>query len=201
MRRDRSLLLPPQPQGRLPNYFVKIHKPVLRFAVRRLQHLSSTVYPAVCRSRPSPIPRSAVCRPPSIFVYSLPHSLTVCPPDRLKPVLRCAARRLQHLSSTIHPAVCRSCLSPAVCSLPSAVHIRLFVAPFVDGLPPRQARKPVLRCASSTVHRPSRGLPSAVRGLSLPPIPQQVAKPLCNSIASSSKKRLKSSICPTPGDC
>jgi|GEM_PF-2916196 len=106
-------------------------------------------------------------------------------PDRLKPVLRCAVRRLQHLSSTVHPAVCRSCLSPAVCGLPSAVHIRLFVAPFVDGLPPRQARKPVLRCASSTVYRPTavcrprsavyRCPPSPNRSQSLSAIPSRVA--------------------------
>gem|GEM_PF-5188528 len=78
MRRDRSLLLPPQPQGRLPNYFVKIHKPVLRLpsVVYSIYRLPS-ILPSVVRVC---LPRSAVCRPPSLFVYSLPHSLTVCPP-------------------------------------------------------------------------------------------------------------------------
>jgi hypothetical protein len=41
-------------------------------------------------------------------------------------------------------AVCSARSASAVCGLPSAVHIRLFVSSFVDGLPPRQARKPLL---------------------------------------------------------
>jgi hypothetical protein len=152
MRRDRSLLLPPQPQGRLPDYFVKIHKPVLRSAIRRpysvysfphsltvclpdgLESPSYSIYrPAVCRSRPSPIPRSAVCHPPSIFVYSLPHSWTVCPPNRLKPVLRFAVRRLTgwkarapiHRPSPIPQSAVRRPRSAAIVPHPSRIHRRM----------------------------------------------------------------------------
>ncbi len=109
--------------------------------------------------------RSAVCRPRSPFVSSFPYSLTVC------------------LSTG-------QSLSYAVCRPPSAVSIRFFVPPFVDGLPHRQAGKPAP--PRSAVRRPRspfvylfphsltvclpdrlesllpRGLPSAVCGL-LPP--------------------------------
>gem|GEM_PF-2992677 len=41
---------------------------------------------------------------------------------------------------------------PALCALPSAVHIRLFVPSFVDGLPTWQTGKPALSGLPSAVH-------------------------------------------------
>jgi hypothetical protein len=64
------------------------------------------------------------------FVYSFPDSLTVC------------------------PLTGRKARPTAVCCLPSAVSIRLFVPRFVDGLSPDGPESPSYG-----------GLPSAVRGL------------------------------------
>jgi hypothetical protein len=130
---------------------------------------------AVCALRGLP-PRSAVCRPPSIFVYSFPHSLTVCLLDRLEslsygssPSALCGLRS----PSIFVPHSLTICLLDRLESLsyggpPSALRgLRSAVrrpysfirSPFVDGLPPRQAGKPLLRqfavCAPrSAVCRP-----------------------------------------------
>jgi hypothetical protein len=75
----------------------------------------------------------------SAFVDSFPHSLTVCFPDRLES-LSCVHRP----PPIVHPAV------REIRSLHSFIR-----SIFVDGLLPRQARKPVL-CPSSTAYCPSR---------------------------------------------
>ena len=117
----------------------------------------STVY------RPSSISRSAVCglfcRPPSPFVYSFLHSLTVCSP----PSTVCA------LHSFIRSPFVDGLLPPdrpeSLCyhRPRSALSIRLFVPSFVDGLlPPDRLKSLSYRRPPSTIHRPFHRLPSAV---------------------------------------
>jgi hypothetical protein len=79
--------------------------------------------------KPAP-PRSAVRGLRSPFVYSFTHSLTACLSTGWK-----------------------AC-SPAVCRPRSAVSIRLFVPPFVDGLPPRQAKACPTRSAIRGLRSP-----------------------------------------------
>jgi hypothetical protein len=102
----------------------------------------SAVYPAVC-GLPSAVHIRLFVAP---FVDGLPP-----PPDRLESPsysLPSAVYSIYRLPSILPSVVRVRRLSRG---LRSAVPIRLFVAPFVDGLPSRQARKPVLR---SAVRRP-----------------------------------------------
>jgi hypothetical protein len=117
----------------------------------------------VLLSRRAGKPCCAARGSPSTFVDSFPYSLTVCPAS-----LKSQSYTVHGLPSTVHFAVCRpwSAVYPAVRGLRSAVHIRLFVPLFVDGLP-RQPQKPAL--PPSTVHfavcRPWSAVYPAVRGL------------------------------------
>jgi hypothetical protein len=105
----------------------------------------------------------AVCRPRSPFVDSFPHSLTVCSPGKPESPPYCGLLtgwKARPTVSTAHRPSRRLSLAsvayPAACRLRPAVHIRLFVPPFVDGLP---------SSPSYSLHRPSSISQSAICGL------------------------------------
>jgi len=119
--------------------------------------------------------------PPAVPVASQPPGAMPSRPHRLESLyVAWPFQAAQQLSSAFSPSAVRvTCsLLSTVCRLMHwkacvatvhprpAIIIRLFVPPFVDGLPPASLKSLSRHRPWSTVRRPSSILPSAVRGLS-----------------------------------